>query len=607
MTTSLSRMQQRRDSSADWSASNPVLRAGEIGWDTDLQRMKIGDGTTAWDSLAFVNLTEGDAIAAAQAAALDIATAPTDAQMASVAADTGSDFYQVQTASIDEAVADPTSDAATTIARTGVRPFPSGILGGNIVPRPDGDWRELAFNWDWTNWIKPQVDRARLLGMNLVRLILAPGVTLPKVSTGGSTAGTISSATYETRLRQLATYCAQQGLYLYVCLATDVDFVDVNAAYDYGDAGDVATGGGTDFSNATVQAAVADAAEWLAEYPNVVGFDVFQENPAGILEADILSLIDAVRAVAPRVPITSSISSGNWTNTAVPNAVVLYEHAAGVGSDFADFHVYTNNDDPTSPDYAISVSGGKPVLIGEFGSPVSAGQSAQEAVFENVAALRNRQGILGAIVWALADQGVANSLKYGVWDNTGFIPAAAPLSLTAGKRTYLTDRLTSLFQRSDPAPRYEPPELLTEVQIRPSLYDFGWVDAGDAAVDSHPLGLEVTCGAASTVVLSGDEFALTPGKVYRLRLESMRGTGGARAVYVYLTLLTSAGAFVANVGTGIVQNADAAIPNVHEVIWHFNAAAYPTVAKCKVRVSVTGATIGETHYILDGATLRATT
>lgn len=49
----LARMQQRRDSAADWTSSNPVLAEGEIGWETDTKRLKIGDGTTAWTSLAY--------------------------------------------------------------------------------------------------------------------------------------------------------------------------------------------------------------------------------------------------------------------------------------------------------------------------------------------------------------------------------------------------------------------------------------------------------------------------------------------------------------------------------------------------------------------------
>ena len=46
-------MQQRRGTAAQWTAANPVLAAGEIGFETDNNRFKIGDGVTAWGSLDY--------------------------------------------------------------------------------------------------------------------------------------------------------------------------------------------------------------------------------------------------------------------------------------------------------------------------------------------------------------------------------------------------------------------------------------------------------------------------------------------------------------------------------------------------------------------------
>jgi lysophospholipase L1-like esterase len=43
----------RRGTAAQWTAANPVLADGEPGWDSTAQRLKIGDGTTAWASLPF--------------------------------------------------------------------------------------------------------------------------------------------------------------------------------------------------------------------------------------------------------------------------------------------------------------------------------------------------------------------------------------------------------------------------------------------------------------------------------------------------------------------------------------------------------------------------
>jgi hypothetical protein len=59
------RIQFRRGTAAaganQWT--NQVLYAGEVGYETDTGRFKIGDGITAWDSLEYASLTSGDFVA----------------------------------------------------------------------------------------------------------------------------------------------------------------------------------------------------------------------------------------------------------------------------------------------------------------------------------------------------------------------------------------------------------------------------------------------------------------------------------------------------------------------------------------------------------------
>jgi hypothetical protein len=52
------KIQLRRDTAADWTSTNPTLAAGEFGWESDTNRFKIGDGSTAWTSLAYAS--DGD-------------------------------------------------------------------------------------------------------------------------------------------------------------------------------------------------------------------------------------------------------------------------------------------------------------------------------------------------------------------------------------------------------------------------------------------------------------------------------------------------------------------------------------------------------------------
>jgi hypothetical protein len=48
------RIQVRRDTAANWTSADPTLTQGEIGYETDTDKVKIGDGTTAWTSLGYV-------------------------------------------------------------------------------------------------------------------------------------------------------------------------------------------------------------------------------------------------------------------------------------------------------------------------------------------------------------------------------------------------------------------------------------------------------------------------------------------------------------------------------------------------------------------------
>jgi len=48
------KIQIRRDTAANWTSNDPVLSVGEQGFETDSNKMKIGDGTSAWSALAYM-------------------------------------------------------------------------------------------------------------------------------------------------------------------------------------------------------------------------------------------------------------------------------------------------------------------------------------------------------------------------------------------------------------------------------------------------------------------------------------------------------------------------------------------------------------------------
>jgi len=55
-------MQQKRGTLANWTAKNPVLKAGEIGFVTDKGMFKVGDGTTAFNSLNYLKIDISDVL-----------------------------------------------------------------------------------------------------------------------------------------------------------------------------------------------------------------------------------------------------------------------------------------------------------------------------------------------------------------------------------------------------------------------------------------------------------------------------------------------------------------------------------------------------------------
>jgi hypothetical protein len=47
------RIQVRRGSSSNWTTTNPVLSEGEIGFETDSGKFKIGNGSSSWSALEY--------------------------------------------------------------------------------------------------------------------------------------------------------------------------------------------------------------------------------------------------------------------------------------------------------------------------------------------------------------------------------------------------------------------------------------------------------------------------------------------------------------------------------------------------------------------------
>ena len=71
-------LQFRRDLAATWTANNPTLAQGELGLETDTKQFKIGDGTTAWNSLTYGGIQgpTGSAVTHTGTATINFGAAP---------------------------------------------------------------------------------------------------------------------------------------------------------------------------------------------------------------------------------------------------------------------------------------------------------------------------------------------------------------------------------------------------------------------------------------------------------------------------------------------------------------------------------------------------
>lgn len=81
----------RRGTTAEWAAANPVLGDGEMGYDSTLKRVKVGDGVSSWVGLGWSTMAPGEVQSVLTAATIiDQADTPTDASVANLITTPGS-------------------------------------------------------------------------------------------------------------------------------------------------------------------------------------------------------------------------------------------------------------------------------------------------------------------------------------------------------------------------------------------------------------------------------------------------------------------------------------------------------------------------------------
>lgn len=59
----MTRIQWRRDTAAAWATANPILAEGEAGFETNTLKVKVGNGASAWNSLAYLTAPGAELLA----------------------------------------------------------------------------------------------------------------------------------------------------------------------------------------------------------------------------------------------------------------------------------------------------------------------------------------------------------------------------------------------------------------------------------------------------------------------------------------------------------------------------------------------------------------
>lgn len=253
--------------------------------------------------------------------------------------------------------------------------------GGNVTIKPTHtSWRDFwGAHYDLT-WITDQIDRAKSIGCNAIRIIGA---------VNGVVAGDYTRATYLARQQAVLDYCISLNMRYYPC-----------------GAGDYAT----TLTTATKDELVAHATALVGQ-PNIIGFDIVQEydywsTQNSISVATFLATTGAwytaIKAANPALACTFSQADP----TLDPTPIASY-------ADFYDFHLYSD----TVPAQFLTVN--KRFIIGELGQNQAASSAARTSRYVAGAGANSRALCNGTFAWALADQSATASNQWGIFDNSG--------------------------------------------------------------------------------------------------------------------------------------------------------------------------------------------
>jgi hypothetical protein len=305
--------------------------------------------------------------------------------------------------------------------------LPTGLrsLGVNIAPRNAPNpgptfrpncWAELWSQWEWSapgspgapgNWIKPQIDQAKAMGLNTIHLIGSQGCRPGSGSSVTYTTDQVDTATYLAHWAEALSYIRSIGMYANVSFGGDTQMSDYGATYGF-----IPSAG-------WLQDEYALCVELWQHYQDIVlGVDLSTEASIWASNtSNSLPIYQAVKAQAPGLKYTWSKALGSapviGSTANIPPSNVL---------DYYDFHIYYNSN-PADMDNVLAVRG-LPVVIGEFGAPVSSGAANRTQFYNRVKAVddyvdASGRRVAGVQAWCMYDQDTNPAFQYGLCTAAG--------------------------------------------------------------------------------------------------------------------------------------------------------------------------------------------
>lgn len=282
---------------------------------------------------------------------------------------------------------------------------PVRLKAVNVVIGLGEQWSDMWSLFEWERLLRPQIDLAISMGANAIKMV-GSGIN------GEAGTNYPSDVLLKARIEQVCGYARSHGLVVYWNLAA-------HPSYIWGAAGTTPL--------STTLPTLQKVAGWLENIPNVVGIDVVNEINNGIpttwngpnyaqFLADTSALLAGIRK-ATSLPLTVSI----WCQTV---ADITNTYAATIASqtDFHDFHPYYTGGTPAATDVTSLRTQGWYLgryLIGECGSNLSQGTTAQTNFTAGIGALGANADSFGSVLFCASDyDNTSSATKFGVVDST---------------------------------------------------------------------------------------------------------------------------------------------------------------------------------------------